>query len=124
MIIILGYCFLGLGALFMLTAGVGLLRMPDFYSRLHPAGVADSLGAPLMIIGIACLGAETLSPFKLGMLVIFLLITGPTACHALAKAAFSTQLVPWKKTNSPPNETAQESRADTILVEGQPHADD
>lgn len=94
-VMICGYILLGLGAFLMVTSSVGILRMPDFYTRLHPVGVGDSLGAPLMILGIACFVATTVAMFKLVLLALFMFITGSTACHALAKAAHASGLIPW-----------------------------
>lgn len=75
------------GALFTLIGAIGLLRMPDFYTRLHPVGVKDALGLPLILLGIACHTGLTVTTFKLAIIFLFLMFTGPTACHALARAA-------------------------------------
>lgn len=77
-----------LGAFFALTGTFGILRMPDFFSRLHPAGVTDSLGVPLVLAGLMLHAGFTLASGKLLLIMLFLLLTSPTACHALAKAAF------------------------------------
>lgn len=76
------------GAFFVLTGALGILRMPDFFSRLHPAGVTDSLGIPFVLIGLMLHAGLTLVSGKLLLLMLFLLLTSPTACHALARAAF------------------------------------
>lgn len=77
-----------LGAFFALTGALGMLRMTDFFSRLHPAGVTDSLGVPLVLIGLMLHSGFSLASGKLLLIMFFLLLTSPTACHALAKAAF------------------------------------
>lgn len=76
------------GAFFVLSGAVGLVRFPDFFTRLHPAGVVDSLGLPLVILGLALHAGFTLTGGKLLLLLGFVLLISPTACHALAKAAF------------------------------------
>lgn len=76
-----------LGVFFMFTGSVGILRMPDFFTRLHPAGVTDAMGMPLVLIGLMLLSGWTLTTLKLFFLLVFLLFASPTACHALAKAA-------------------------------------
>tara|TARA_B100001564_G_scaffold304477_1_gene273072 strand:+ start:121 stop:438 length:318 start_codon:yes stop_codon:yes gene_type:complete len=87
---IIGYVLIAFGAFFVLSGAVGVVRMPDFFTRLHPAGVIDGIGAPLLFLGLACLHGWSLFSGKLILLVIFLLITAPTATHVLAKtAAFS-----------------------------------
>jgi multicomponent Na+:H+ antiporter subunit G len=84
---IIGYGLIGIGVLLLLSASIGMLRFPDIFTRLHAAGVADSLGAPLVIIGLMVLEGFTLTSLKLLLLLVLLILTAPTACHALAKAA-------------------------------------
>jgi len=64
------------------------MRFPDIFSRLHPAGVTDSLGAPMVIMGCIMQSGFNLVSLKLSILILLILITSPTACHALAKAAY------------------------------------
>lgn len=89
----LGNGFILLGAFFVLTGALGILRMPDFFSRLHPAGVTDSLGVTCVLGGLILHAGLTLVGGKLALLMLFLLLTSPTACHALAKAAFLSGMV-------------------------------
>ena len=84
---IAGYGLIGVGAFLLLSASIGMLRFPDIFTRLHAAGVADSLGAPLVVIGLMVLEGFTITSLKLFLLLLLLLLTSPTACHALAKAA-------------------------------------
>lgn len=79
-------CILG-GALFALIGGVGLHRFPDFFTRLHAAGITDTLGAGLILLGLMIQGGLTLVTGKLILILGFLVFTSPTATHALAKAA-------------------------------------
>lgn len=83
------------GVFFIFTGAMGVLRMPDFYTRTHPAGLADSLGAPLVLAGIAVHYGFSVFSLKLILLIVFLLITNPAATHALAKAAILSGLEPW-----------------------------
>lgn len=94
--------FLTGGAFFALTAGIGVLRMPDFYSRAHPAGKSDTLAQTLMMIGLffQALQSEDLgvwSAIKLVLICIFLFITAPTAVHAITRAAHVDGLQVWTK---------------------------
>lgn len=82
------------GAFFALVGGVGILRLPDFYTRLHGAGVIDTLGAGLILGGLMVQSGFTLATVKLAMILVFLLVTGPTSCHALAQAARANGLDP------------------------------
>ncbi|MCD6035779.1 MAG: monovalent cation/H(+) antiporter subunit [Rickettsiales bacterium] len=87
------FCILG-GAFFTFTGAVGMLRMPDFYTRLHAASLSDSMGAPLMFIGFAIQEGWTLTTAKIGLLIFFLMMTSPVATHALGKAALLSGLTP------------------------------
>lgn len=78
---------LGLGCFFMLTGGVGLLRFPDFLSRMHAAGVTDTLASFLIIVGLMLQVGWGLPLFKLALILLFVFFTSPVASHALAKAA-------------------------------------
>ncbi|MDF1801038.1 MAG: monovalent cation/H(+) antiporter subunit G [Planctomycetota bacterium] len=89
--------FLALGSFLALTGGVGILRMPDFYSRLHPAGKTDSLGQLMVLIGLCFQTSDWLVLAKLGLIVSFLMLTAPTATHAITKAAWLEGLRPWQR---------------------------
>lgn len=75
------------GSFLLVSGSVGLLRFPDFYTRMHAAGITDTLAATLIIFGLMLLSGWTLNILKLAMILLFILFTGPTANHALAKAA-------------------------------------
>lgn len=75
------------GAFFGLTGAVGLFRFPDFFSRVHAASITDSLASILIILGLLLQTSFDLNTAKLVFILLFLLITSPTASHALAKAA-------------------------------------
>jgi multicomponent Na+:H+ antiporter subunit G len=83
------------GGLLGVVGGIGILRFPDFYTRLHAAGVTDTLCAGLFLGGLALHFGFTLATVKLGLIFAFLLFTAPTATHALAKAARNNGLQPW-----------------------------
>lgn len=95
--------FLLSGAFFALTGAVGIVRLPDFYSRLHPAGKSDSLAQTLILTGLLLqiFSNEAYAAFgyfggvKLVLICVFLLLTTPTATHAIAKAAHVRGLQPW-----------------------------
>lgn len=75
------------GSLFVLIGGIGILRLPDVYTRLHAAGVTDTLGMGMILLGLMVQAGFTLITIKLLLILLFMIITGPTASHALAKAA-------------------------------------
>lgn len=84
---IIGWLLLVLGSLFCFIGALGLIRLPDFYSRVHAVGVLDSLGAILILLGLMTQTQNILVIIKLALILIFLILTGPTAVHALARAA-------------------------------------
>ena len=91
---VLGWLCLAAGSLFVLAGGVGMLRLPDFFTRLHAAGVTDTLGAALILAGLATQVAPGLVTVKLALIMVFIVLTSPTATHALAKASLHGGLRP------------------------------
>ena len=75
------------GGFFCIVGAVGLLRMPDFFTRTHAASVIETLGAGLIIAGLMMQAGWTLAAAKLAVLGLLILFASPTATHALAKAA-------------------------------------
>ena len=84
---IASWILLTMGGLFVFIGGVGVLRMPDFYTRIHASSLTDTMGAILIILGIILQAGASLATIKLAMILLFLLITSPTATNALASAA-------------------------------------
>lgn len=81
-----GFCLLA-GSFLCISGGVGLLRLPDFFSRVHAAGLTETLAAPLLLTGLSLQMEWSLDLFKVLMILILVLATNPTATHAMAKAA-------------------------------------
>lgn len=84
---ILSWVLLTLGGVSVLIGGIGALRMPDLYTRMHAASVTDSMGSILVLAGIMLQAGLSLATIKLAAILLFLLLTGPTASNALASAA-------------------------------------
>lgn len=78
--------FLLLGGVLCITGGVGLLRMPDFFSRVHASGVTETLASPLLLIGLMLQMDWSLDMIKVVMILLLVLATNPTATHAMSKA--------------------------------------
>jgi multicomponent Na+:H+ antiporter subunit G len=93
---ILSWIFLSTGSFFVIVGGIGLLRLPDFYTRIHAASVTDTVGSWLVVIGLMLQAGLSLVTVKLILVLIFLVMTSPLASHALAKAAYSHGLKPWR----------------------------
>lgn len=85
---ILSWAALVAGSAFFLVGAFGMVRLPDFWSRIHAASIIDSAGAFFILIGLALQGGLTLVTVKLVFIAVFLGITGPTASHAVANAAW------------------------------------
>jgi multicomponent Na+:H+ antiporter subunit G len=77
------------GSAFCVIGGIGMLRMPDFYSRSHAASLTDTFGAALILLGLGMQEGLSLVAVKLLFIFMFLYITSPTSAHALAKSAFA-----------------------------------
>lgn len=89
--------FLTVGSFLIVVAAIGVVRFPDFYSRIHPAGKSDSLGQVLILTGLIIYEGVSLVSVKLLLIIIFIIIANPTATHALAKAAYTAGVKPWTK---------------------------
>lgn len=90
----LSWVFLVAGGVFCLIGAVGLLRMPDFYTRMHAASVIDTLGAGLILLGLLLQAGLTLISVKLIFLAVLIFFASPTATHALARSAMVRGLKP------------------------------
>jgi|TARA_B100000749_G_scaffold276635_1_gene264179 multicomponent Na+:H+ antiporter subunit G len=86
--------FITIGALSIIVGLLGVYRMPDFYTRLHAASIIDTLGAMLILFGLILYYGFNIVSLKLLLILIFILITTPTAAHALAKSALHGNLKP------------------------------
>ncbi len=82
---------LGAGGFFVFMGGVGALRLPDLYTRMHAASLTDSLGTILTLGGIMLQSGWSLATVKLATILFFLLMTAPTSAYALANAALMSQ---------------------------------
>ncbi|WP_296490255.1 monovalent cation/H(+) antiporter subunit G [Rhodoferax sp.] len=88
------WLFLVLGGVFCIVGAIGLVRMPDFYTRMHAASVIETLGAGLILLGLMLQAGLTLVTVKLLMVGLLILFVSPTATHALARAAMVRGLKP------------------------------
>ncbi len=77
------------GAVFCVISGIGVLRLPDFYSRTHGASIGDTMGAGLIVLGLLLQSDHWSVIVKLALILVFLFLTSPTAGHALVKAAYA-----------------------------------
>ena len=97
---ILSMIFIVAGLFFLIVAAIGVIRLPDVFSRSHAVSLADSVGAFLMLIGVALhegLGKNTL---KILVVLALLFILNPVIAHATIRAALRSGVKPWKKETS------------------------
>ncbi|UCH46014.1 MAG: monovalent cation/H(+) antiporter subunit G, partial [Nitrospiraceae bacterium] len=92
------------GVFFFTTATIGLLRFPDFYTRMHAIGKGDTLGALLILAGLALYNLHhgfsidvILISVKILFIALFIFIANPTATHAITKAGLDCSVKPWEK---------------------------
>ncbi|MDH4162615.1 MAG: monovalent cation/H(+) antiporter subunit G [Nitrospirota bacterium] len=97
------------GVFFFTTATIGLLRFPDCYTRMHAAGKGDTLGALLLLLGLALYNlndgfslAALLVSLKILSIAVFIFVANPTASHAIAKAAIDAGVRPWTRKGGKP----------------------
>jgi multicomponent Na+:H+ antiporter subunit G len=83
------------GLVFIVVASIGVLRLPDFYTRLHAQSKCDTLGAALFLGGIAIYLGWSLIALKVLAILVFLAVGNPLAAHALGRAALRSGLKPW-----------------------------
>lgn len=88
------WILLGAGSFFYLVGGIGLVRMPDLFTRMHAASVSDTLGAGLLLVGMMLAAGWSLVTVKLVVILGVLFFTSPIATHALAQAALAAGLKP------------------------------
>ncbi|MCB1495192.1 MAG: monovalent cation/H(+) antiporter subunit G [Bauldia sp.] len=90
-----------LGGIFMVIGALGVVRMPDVFTRIHAASVADTLGVSLILLGLVCLAGLTLVSVKLVFLALFIAFTSPAATHAVARAALHANVRPLDRSGEP-----------------------
>ena len=90
----IGAALLLVGSCFAVIGGIGIVRLPDFYTRLHGAGLTDTLGAGCVLTGLMFYTTSWLIVVKLVMILFVLLITSPSSAHALSRAAQTYGLKP------------------------------
>jgi len=96
-VIVLAVLFLLLGAALMLVTGLGLIRMPDIFTRMHAATKGASLGVAFMLLAAALVFQETGVTLKGTITVLFIFLTAPVAANLLARAAYAQKTPLWNK---------------------------
>jgi len=92
---IIAIILISLGTFFMAVGSIGLIRLPDFYSRAHAQGKVDTLALILVIMGLVVYEGFTINSIKLVLIITFVALTNPTGTNALTNAAYRFGLRPW-----------------------------
>lgn len=87
----------GSGVFFAIVAAIGLVRLPDVYTRTHSASKSETFGAVLTLAAVAITFGLSLSTLKTVLLLVFMFLTNPTAAHAIVRAAADQNIEPWTK---------------------------
>lgn len=82
------------GSFLCISGGVGILRFPDFYTRMHAVGVTDTLATAMILIGLMLHNPDFMVDIKLMIIMLMTIFISPTTSHALAKAAIHNKLMP------------------------------
>lgn len=98
------------GGFFLFIGSLGMVRLGDFWARLHGASIIDSAGAGLILLGMMLQAGFSLITVKLILIVIFLFITGPTASHAAANAAFMSGSRPMDMVEDVTDESSKKTK--------------
>lgn len=89
-----------IGSFLCISGGIGLLRFPDFYTRIHAVSVTDTLGAGMILLGLMLHSTDFIVISKLVIVLLLTWLVGPTTSHVLAKSAWRNGLLPKVKGHS------------------------
>ncbi|WP_318570288.1 monovalent cation/H(+) antiporter subunit G [Salinigranum marinum] len=101
------------GVFFAAVAAIGLVRLPDLYTRAHATSKSETLGAVLALAAVALVVDTGLSTVKAALLLLFMFLTNPTAAHAITRAAAEQGIEPWTTDADSETETEPETGTDT-----------
>ncbi len=94
---ILSWLFIAVGSALGIIGGIGLIRFPDIYTRLHTVGITDTGCAALVLLGLSLQAGWSFESVKLFLIYAFLFFTCPTSGFSLANAAWQEKIQPWSK---------------------------
>ncbi len=97
---ILSVLFILAGLFFLIVAAIGVIRLPDVFSRAHAVSLTDSLGAFLMLVGLALHEGLSKNNLKIIAVLALLYIQNPVITHATIRAALRSGLKPWRRESS------------------------
>ena len=98
---IVGTVLLGAGLFFMAATAIGLVRLPDFFSRVHSVSKSETLGITLVLLGLIAHQGFDQTSLKLGLIALFVATSNPVAAHVLTRSAVRSGLMPWRRPRPP-----------------------
>ena len=112
MVALIGNLLLWAGVFFMAVTAIGLIRLPDFYSRAHAVSKSETLGIGLILLGLALHEGFSLLSVKLALVVLFAFMANPLAAHLLTRAALRSGVRIWTRETTPQATAAKELEGD------------
>ena len=106
------------GVFFAAVAAIGLVRLPDLYTRAHATSKSETLGAVLALAAVALAVDTSLSTVKAELLLLFMFLTNPTAAHAITRAAAEQGIEPWTTDADSETEAEPDTGTDTDASPG------
>ncbi|MYA50140.1 MAG: monovalent cation/H(+) antiporter subunit G [Chloroflexi bacterium] len=94
---IAGTVLIALGLAFMVITALGMIRLPDFYSRVHAVSKSETLGITLVLFGLILHEGATMVSLKIGLILVFVAVANPVGAHLLTRAALRTGQMPWRR---------------------------
>ncbi len=94
---IAGSVLIALGLAFMVITALGMIRLPDFYARVHAVSKSETLGIALVLLGLILHEGATLVSLKIGLVLVFVAVANPVGAHLLTRAALRTGQLPWRR---------------------------
>ena len=91
---LLSVCSFGIGVFFILTGSIGLLKLPDVFSRIHSSGMIDTAGAAFLILGMTFQSGISLATAKLFFIGIFIFFSSPVSSHVISNLARKKGIIP------------------------------
>ena len=92
-----GTMLIALGLAFMVITALGMIRLPDFYSRVHAVSKSETLGIMLVLLGLILHEGATMVSLKIGLILVFVAVANPVGAHLLTRAALRTGQMPWRR---------------------------
>ena len=108
----LSWSLIATGSVMLIIGAIGIVRLPDLFARMHAAGIIDTMGVGAIMLGLMFQAGFTIVTIKLGLIVVFIMFTSPTATHALARASLNAGVNP--QVEDEPSSIKNEDQGDAL----------